>query len=310
MSEKIEFNKEYRYKELCEVFDMKPITNRQKTIKAIGKNYLIEKHGAKYIILKKYTEEEKTVVGWSTKFTGYIEYMIIKMLQQTHYQDTVVCMSYRDIMEKFCMVNSHYFPVKNGHEDLYIEMPKGYDEGVIVYNKQMWFQLSNQMLRHTIDQALKSIENRQLIIANKSFRGGQRVKISEDSDVELNITHECNEAECKQILGIQESVLRKHGLQKMSQLYQLDKERALMLREEMKNKVKAEMDYDWYVGTFRIIKGSTIHQYPVDRMDFNLPNAQEQLNENVIQKLLQSKTMGTIPQKINEQMVCGLIKKP
>lgn len=60
MSEKIEFNKEYRYKELCEVFDMKPCTNRQKTIKAIGKNYLIEKHGAKYVVLKKYTEEEKT----------------------------------------------------------------------------------------------------------------------------------------------------------------------------------------------------------------------------------------------------------
>lgn len=304
----LEFNKVYKYKELCEACNVKPTTNREKVIKAISQKYDIEKVGrGEYIVHRQLSEEDKIIKGWSTKFTSYIEYMLIDMLQQTDEHQLEIHLSYREIMEKFKMVNEHYFPVKYKKEQFEIIVNNIMDDGLIIANERLWFSISSSMLIHIIDRAIKSIEGRKLIIANKGYRYGKRIDIDGTT---VNTVHNCTPDECSKILGIEEKVLRRNGLKKQQDLFKLDKFHADKIRMMQHNAVKYEMQCDWYTKTYVILKGSTFHQYPLRAMRQEIGNDAGRLfNQNIVDNMLNSKTMSNVAQSINEQLTYGLIKK-
>ena len=60
----LEFNKSYKYKELCNALDLEPKTGRTKIyqLKKIQSQYEILKNGNYFTVLREYTDQEKSII--------------------------------------------------------------------------------------------------------------------------------------------------------------------------------------------------------------------------------------------------------
>lgn len=307
----LELNRPYRYKELCEIFGEEEKGGNSKVIQ-INKwrqYYDIEKNGVKFTVLKKYDENEVQLTENIGKYTMYITNLLVQYLAAK--ETNKITMTYREIFEALWMVNDKYYPAKYGQRDIENDitykinpMDKNIDvDKMIATNMSMFFNISGRILKQIVNDALKSMEKKSLLIANKSFRLFRTVYTT--SGEKYIESHDCTEREAAKILDIQKTAMQQIGISSTGQLFYVDGKKRQKYFEAVSDGIQREFGYDRYAKTWDLILGERALQ--IEKR--NIEKSQRQLNDNVAKRLLTSQEMKIISATINEQMVKEYIKK-
>lgn len=158
--ENIKFNKQYKYKELQQLFNIYGKSGEQ-TIKDISKNYIIKKvKRGTYKIIRELTELEKIENNTYNKNKEYLEPMIYSMLLNT--KQNSITMDMHELMESVEIVNKDFHYIK-------YHLPEC-SEIINLENKtslKIFTRESEPMLKRIIRDILYEMQDRQLIKINE-----------------------------------------------------------------------------------------------------------------------------------------------
>lgn len=173
----VELNKEYKYKELCEVLGEEPKTNRVDHIKTLRKYYDIKKIRTKYVVLKKYNADELKILSPDGTYVSHLTDYISHYCYQ-HNSDHVV-LTAREILEGSGMINGDY---NNNYWKSHVDdyepqffMPicdntdRMEEEDVLRHEirckeTQLFFRVSYRLLKAVISNALREMREKQIIV--------------------------------------------------------------------------------------------------------------------------------------------------
>ena len=232
------------YKQICDIMEDKELrggTNREKQLKRWKQYYDIEKNGRYYYIIKKYNEEELQLIENHGKYTTYIENILIYKLSQINNQE--ISLTYRELFEGLFMVNKDYYKAKYNKHDYFeqITCPSLQNkEDIIESNMGLFFGISSRLLKRILDDSIKSMENRKLLVTHKSFRLYKK----EDNKI---ISHDCTNEEIIKITEIQNRIMDKYNLYKIQQSYQLDWNTRNQFYDDINETIRNEMGYAFIV---------------------------------------------------------------
>ena len=288
------------YKQICGIMQEEELrggTNRNKQLKRWRQYYDIEKNGKYYYIIKKYNDDELQLIENHGKYTTYIENILIHKLSQVNEQE--ISLTYRELFEGLFMVNKDYYKAKYNKHDYFeqITCPSLQNkEDIIESNMGLFFGISSRLLKRILDDSIKSMENRRLLIANKSFRLYKK----ENNKI---ISHECDTDEINKILNIQNRIMNKYGIEKIQQTYYFDWNTRNKFYDDINDCIKKELGYTFYCNSIKFILSDEGLQ-----REYQKTLTAKKLNNNIQNKLLTSKEMEIISKSLNEQFVDKFIK--
>ena len=309
------YNTPLKYKEICEIMNEPLATGskgRQLQLTKWQQFYDIDKIGTKYYIKKKYSEEELQLIEHSGKYTSYITDKLLYYFNLI--QETEATISYYDIYEITNMVNNTYHEGKNNmYTDREKELVK-FDavednilaltqEDIIYSSLSSFFETSSKLLKQNIDNAVKSMEQKGLIVSNKSFILYKKpIKCGKVSIPQPK--HICNADEISIMLDIKNEALRSVGLTK-KQLYFAHPSVKKEYHNYIRTKIKELFGYDYYTNAIHFIIGKKSVEH---ELKFHKSN---KINRNVQTQMLESKEMNKkITSYLNKQFVNEYIKTP
>lgn len=288
------------YKQICGIMQEEELrggTNRNKQLKRWQQYYDIEKNGKYYYIIKKYNDDELQLIENHGKYTTYIENILIHKLSQINEQE--ISLTYRELFEGLFMVNKDYYKAKYRKHDYFeqINCPSIKNkEDIIESNMGLFFGISSRLLKRILDDSIKSMENRKLLVTHKSFRLYKK-------ENNMIISHDCTNEEIIKITEIQNRIMEKYNLYKIQQSYQLDWYTRNQFYDDINETIRKEMGYSFYCNSIRFL----LSNEALKRTYQKSLNG-EKLNNNIQNKLLTSKEMEIISKSLNEQFVNKFIK--
>lgn len=197
------------------------------------------------------------------------------------------------------MVNKDYYKAKYRKHDYFeqINCPSIKDkEDIIESNMGLFFGISSRLLKRILDDSIKSMENRKLLVTHKSFRLYKK-------ENNIIISHDCTNEEIIKITEIQNRIMDKYNLYKIQQSYQLDWHTRNQFYDDINETIREEMGYAFYCNSIRFLLSNEAlkrtYQKSLNR---------QKLNNNIQNKLLTSKEMEIISKSLNEQFVNKFIK--
>ena len=173
--------KEIPYQEFCELTKVEPLLKMQKTrqIKEFGNYMDIETRNGNVLISKIYNKDEMLFIQRNAKFKDYFENLMILWLNEQNGFN--IDFTYSEIEIFFCMVNENYKKYRfdrNGYISDNKLLVKGnmmdFDKGDLQYetyrNVDLFFNITDRLMKQIIDNVLKSMKDRSLIMYDESYR--------------------------------------------------------------------------------------------------------------------------------------------
>lgn len=169
----IEYNKKYKYKDLCKALDIEPKSGgyRQQQLRNLNKKYDIVSHNNYYIVKREKTDIEAIESMTYHKTKAYLEPMIYTLLTNT--EGNVIRKDMKQLLELTATVNQDYFYAKWHTEEVDQELTQDND-GLKVFIDE-----TEPKYKKIIKEVLKDMESRQLIQINEIPMYGKRIKLED-----------------------------------------------------------------------------------------------------------------------------------
>lgn len=322
MNNPYEYMKEYEgnempYGEFCKLTNEDFLQGSSKTqqIKRLGNYMNVDTPRGKIKINKVYDEQEMLLIKRQSKFTEYIEDLIIMYLANNNNKE--VTLTYKEMAEYFCMVNDNYYPVKYNKKphvkDYKMQTSLMYfnqddADKQISYNMSLFFNITDKLIKEIIKNSLKSLKQRSLILYHDTFKLYRKTYI-EEIDSYIVETFICDKQEREKFLDLRKEVMERHNIKKLQdivylpyadrELYFQDLKLTLMECDELHN-------CDMYANAFTI-------EYAKNGIDYEykqlISDNKLMLNNNMQFKLLSTKELDCINNMLRKQFIDKLIER-
>ena len=295
-------NKVYTYQELCNAMGEEVAQGgrnkklQQERIKQLCS--FTKPSGQRYQITKIYDDNRIAFNQAKTDLTNYLVCLIINwLIAENEKGNTEPIKTYRELLEDFCLVNSDYYKQRNNKRELAqaLDLPQNYEISDRIIEIARWYDASGDVFSGVIERAIKQLRSRSLAEVWHTYRLYQSVSIGE---ITVWAEHECTADEIKQIDAIKNETKKELGVETDSQLY-VNRTTHDKYNRLVRAKIKDRMGYDGYSRAYRFLSNTNIAN-----AGYFMPH----YNKLVVDKILTSKTMKVVSDRINEQLTDGLIK--
>lgn len=305
---------EITYKEFCEKVEIEPKTRIEKTrqLKTFEPYMNLDVKRDRLLISRLYDKDEMLLVKRNSNFQDYFENLLILHLNDC--PDNVAKFTYSDVEKLFCLVNENYVKTKYNKKE-YItskDLKKNYnrfdfEDYEIAYdinkNINLFFDVSDRIMRKIIDNALDSMEKRSLILVNKSFRLYREIYVPEINEFRLSKT-DCTDEQKNEILDIKKRLMDKFGLKNERDIFFMKREPRLKYYEEFNAEIKSSklLDRNDRSGKLFVVNlGKEGLQIEADKIEST--TNKKMLNTNFQYKLLKTNELLCINEWIKSKLV-------
>jgi len=305
---------EITYKEFCKQVEIEPKTRIEKTrqLKTFEPYMNLDVKRDRLLISRLYDKDEMLLVKRNSNFQDYFENLLILHLNDC--PDNVAKFTYSDVEKLFCLVNENYVKTKYNKKE-YItskDLKKNYnrfdfEDYEIAYdinkNINLFFDVSDRIMRKIIDNALDSMEKRSLILVNKSFRLYREIYVPEINEFRLSKT-DCTDEQKNEILDIKKRLMDKFGLKNERDIFFMKREPRLKYYEEFNAEIKSSklLDRNDRSGKLFVVNlGKEGLQIEDDKIEST--TNKKMLNTNFQYKLLKTNELLCINEWIKSKLV-------
>jgi len=305
---------EITYKEFCKQVEIEPKTRIEKTrqLKTFEPYMNLDVKRDRLLISRLYDKDEMLLVKRNSNFQDYFENLLILHLNDC--PDNVAKFTYSDVEKLFCLVNENYVKTKYNKKE-YItskDLKKNYnrfdfEDYEIAYdinkNINLFFDVSDRIMRKIIDNALDSMEKRSLILVNKSFRLYREIYVPEINEFRLSKT-DCTDEQKNEILDIKKRLMDKFGLKNERDIFFMKREPRLKYYEEFNAEIKSSklLDRNDRSGKLFVVNlGKEGLQIEADKIEST--TNKKMLNTNFQYKLLKTNELLCINEWIKSKLV-------
>lgn len=307
---------EMTYKDFCKITNepIMPYDSKKAQIKRMSSYMDLETRYGKVTIKSIYDENEMLLIDRKSKFTEYIEDLLIMYLAKN--EEKSVTLTYKELSEYFYMVNENYYKVKHNRGrhlddfDLNVNSMFVDKEDIIerkYYDIGVFFGVTDKLIKEIIKNSLKSLKKRSLVLYQDTFKLYKTTYIKE-SELYVTETYICDKKQRETFLDIRRSVMNEFNIDKLQDVVYLPKETRdtyfSRLMEDLK-KCDELHNCDRYANAFTIeyAKDGIEHEYK--RL---FSTNKSLINSNMQFKLLTTKELQCINGVLKKQFVDKLIE--
>lgn len=300
----------FTYNEFCELTNSTPVTPKQKVAQfnEWSKYMDLTKGYNKITLNKVYNTDEMLLISHNRKFTEYISDLIIMYLANSNKK--VETLTYKELAEYLYMVNKNYYKAKYKKMEYIDEFEMHTDilyftkdaAAKHIYNDMgMFFNITDKIIKEIIRNALKSLENKGLIICNTNFKLYKTVKVKESQYVTK--TYICNDDQRKEFLNIRKKIMIKHNVNKLQDIIYLKKDERDSYFKDLRVALQSSPilnNCSKYANAFDIEYGDKAVQYEYKRI---IAENKKIINNNLQYKLLTTKELECINNALKVQFI-------
>lgn len=280
------FNKELKYKDLCEVFglEVKQGGSIKRQIIRLQKDYEIVKDGRYYIIIKRLSKQDKLNQHYYNNIKAYIE-MLMCTLFILSTKKNVLEFDIKTLMQVLKLVNKDYNETKYGKCKSYANILLNVlDEGDA--NISMFLQETELMFHRIIKDTLKDLESAKIIHITKIPTFCKRVydpKTHKVIRVDKHYMRKSDDIEA--LLICERETYLSMGYNSEDEL----NDKGYLVRMNYRHNVAKNLHHDYYYTTYKIVI-NTKHIY-----EFMIEDEKEKeyieivFNQLIKQKIIESK---------------------
>lgn len=272
----IEYGKNYRYREICDIFNLVPCngSKQRSQINNLKKDYeFIVKNGF-YNFKRQYTEDEKNAKELKGMYQKLLEGILSNLLsqQESHNQ----CFSMMEILTSCGIVNSDYrycrYNVEESSSILKSDPIELKDYMIKSYN----------LLSRLVKDILKSLESKSLIKFRQGYRIYKTYKTYTDT-----YTIPMESLEEAKIIKLEEETLKELGFTKMNEIYK-NENRIYLFKKIACQKLRE--NFPGWEGYYKVYH-LTLNKSGLSN---NKENIYKELNSKIQSKLLRSEMLSQI----------------
>ena len=310
--------KEIEYKDFCKLVKIQPSTGITKIrqLKEFNPYMEVETSRNKLIISKLYGEDEMLLVKRNSNFAEYFENLLIVHLSNC--EENLAKFTYSEVEQLFCLVNSNYMKTKYDKKQ-YItsqDLKKQYNrldfdsqeiEQSLSKNMHLFFDISDRTFRRVIDNALKSMAQKSLILVNESFRLYREVYVPDINSFRLKPT-DCTDEQCNEILDIKKRLMDKYSLKSDKDIFFMKKEIRDNYYDDFSMEIKSSdiLEHNDRCGKLFIVnlgkEGLKVESDKIDKV-----SNEKMLNTNIQYKLLTTKDLMCVNDWLKKKLVADVI---
>lgn len=263
----LEFNKSYKYKELCNALNLEPKTGRTKIyqLKKIQSQYEILKNGNYFTVLREYTDQEKSIIDLKGIYQKSIEAILSDVLSKQ--KENLLVVSTGQLMQMCALVNQDYMYCK--YNPVYASLILDTDPDVF----ENYLNTTYSMLGNLIKRVLEQLAKKDIIFYRKSFR---IYKKENNYTTSLDIEPESKEEE--KILEIEQKIIKELGCRNLRDVYANHNN---ILNFQLKIAIEITKIFPGYTGYCRVHRIS----FNPNFMDYNKKNVCKEINMHIKEKI-------------------------
>ena len=199
----------------------------------------------KITLNKIYDEQEMLLINRRSKFTEYIEDLLILYLSDNK-NSMPITLTYREMAEYFCMINKDYSKAKQNRyryvDDFTIKTNiMHYSEEDCFSDKcrdmGIFFGITDKLIKDIINDALKSLKQKSLILYRDNFKIYKKVW-DNDFQKDVVLKYICTKEQRAKFIDIRQSVMAKNEIKKLQDVIYLSKEKREKYFDELSNALK------------------------------------------------------------------------
>jgi hypothetical protein len=274
----IEYNKNYKYREVCKLFNLVPCSGSQQRtqINNIKREYEVVNKNGYYNFKKKYTEEERNAKEIKGMYQKLLEGILSNLLAQQ--ESHSLCFSMIELLTACGIINSDYKYCRYNME----ESSRILDSDILELKQYM--NQSYNLLSRLVKNILKNLESKSLI----KFRQGYRL-FKECPGYTKTYTVDMESQDESKIIKLEEESLKELGFRKLEDIYKYENRIYLFKRLTAIKCRKIFPDYDGYYKVYHLTLNKT-------GLSQNKENIYKELNQKIQSKLLKSEMLSQITQ--------------
>lgn len=277
---RIPFNKNVRYKELCEALNIERQrgSKLQKQLNDLGKEFEIIKEGYNYTILKYYTEQDRLDKLYFDNIKAHVEMLICTLLTYPKITNSrKIDMS--EFLEVLSIVNKDYCITKYGENKRYATELLDIED--MLYT-DIFFNETDTMLSRIVRDSLNDLQDKKIILYNKYSVLVKKIFNEKGKWVDKEEYELLKDWEKQAILTCQNEVLTDMGYTRESQVFANGEIAKKIYRDEVAKRLNCDYFHNRYE---LIINTKHIMEYtikdPIERKKI----------EKVCNKLVKKKVM-------------------
>lgn len=302
----IEVNKIYKYPELCEAFGEHIEAGNSKTaqVKRWQQQYLIEKIGTKYKVIRELTDRDRQYIKEVNSFSDYLQNWVLSLIceeQELVPEQSEYILTYRQLIEYSPLVNRFYYSAKNDIFNNYkfdFERDKqltGIETNI--YRKR-WFSVVEKMNKELVDYALTCLQGRGLILYMPYFVFYKRT-YNEKGTLQI-VTTVPDKEEVEKFMKYRLDAVKELGYTDLKDIFRFSADEHSAFDIKINNYLK-ENGYHSYSNAAKIIVAKDLYK-DVGNYMINI-----NVNEEQQTRLLNSKRFKRIAPMVHKEMVRKLI---
>lgn len=294
------------YKQICTIMNEEQKNGgkgRQLQLKRWNKNHGVVKEGKYYLL------DDSTfippLVDRRSKYTSYIEILLLNQLLLSN--ESNKDFTYRELMETLGLVNKQYNFAKYNQKEYIEKLMLEYGEEsaeMIAYSLSIFFTKTKKMLKRLLKNSIDILENKSIIFQNKTIVL-YRKTFNQEINKQYIELHTCSKEETAQFLDIQKEIMKKYKISKTSQYFSLDIQTRKCYNADINEKIKEVFNYDLY--SFGVNITYSKNQAKLYNTIY-INGIKQKLNQNIQNKLLNSKELNIIPKELKERFMDNFIK--
>lgn len=271
----LEENKQYTYKQICEILNLQKKTGnaKKKQLRELSKYYDYKKNGSKFYINKILTNKQflEEVIKRNNTCEN-IEHILMTILSVG--EDKTYYTSNKELLLVCYAINNNYYSILNDkfHNSYSVKKHFGFDESFILYVEETY-----DILKPMLKTALKSMESKKEISVNKGYKICSKDKI-------IDCVSETDDLG-KKLFKIQGDVMTELGIKNEQELFG----KKIYLQNkyyELCNKKAKDIDdsIDKFYQCYVIVTN-------VDKIKYDLLQEKEELNQKIYNKVHSTKVL-------------------
>ncbi len=263
----LEFNKSYKYKELCEALNLERKTGSSKIyqLQRLQSQYEILKNGTYYTVLREYTDQEKSIIDLKGMYQKSIEAILSDVLSKQ--KENLLVVSTGQLMQMCALVNQDYMYCK--YNPIYASLILDTDLDVF----ENYLNTTYSMLGNLIKRVLEQLAKKDIIFYRKSFR---IYKKENNYTIPLDIEPESKDEE--KILEIEQRIIKELGCRNLRDVYANHNN---ILNFQLKVAIEITKIFPGYTGYCRVHRISFNPKF----MDYNKKNVCKEINMHIKEKI-------------------------
>ena len=312
----MKYNQPLKYKEICKEMDDEVLeshgSSRIHQFKRWQKEYEIEKVKTYYFVKRQLTDEEKYIKLNEGKLTDIIKKILLWYLNTQ--PDYKIYITYDELFSILAFVNKEYHKArfnkaneveKFDYKSLAVMDESEEDAKSYMYRYlSIFFDASERVMKDTLNYVLKKMQSENMMLVNKGFKFDKKIKVyDEETKKEKYYWKEsiCSPQEISDILTIQNTVLKNHGLSSNEQVYGLSYSERNDVFTEMNNEISRKFNCDSYSKILILVLGKEVIKSNCENMNLDFIIS----NKNMVKKLMETKNknMLILPDKLKDDFI-------